>query len=600
MRRFGFAFGETFVEAKRRQREFSRRLAVVYVLGGGLVLLLLGRLGQLQIVQGVQNRERSENNRIEVERVKAPRGTIFDRNGVALTRNVPIYKWTMDNGPIRQAQGKQWTIVSREEGEKLKNEGEEVVEEVGREYLYASVMGHVVGYLGEISEEGLAGAEERCVGSNEDCEYRLGDLVGKLGAEKAYEEVLKGQDGGEIVERGADGKVLRMLSVRGANVGRDVSLTLDLGLQQRTVEILGNRKGAVVVSDPASGEVLALVSSPGFDPNLFSEQKAKSKEQRARSNEQREDILASEDKPLFNRVTAGLYPPGSVFKIVTAVAGLEEREIDASTEIEDIGEIKVGEFRYGNWYFDQYGRKEGFLDLVGAIKRSNDIFFYKVGEKLGAEKMAEWAGKFGFGEVAGLDLFAEAEGVVPSPEWKERVKGERWFLGNTYHFAIGQGDLQVTPLQVHQASSIVAANGKLCKPRFVKENQGIIGGLLSPLVREASCEELGISEEALNLVKQGMVEACKPRGTAFPFFNFSVSEASPSGEIDDEDRVACKTGTAQFGDPQDRTHAWFVAFGPSDRPEILVTVLLEAAGEGSYEAAPVAKEIMDYWFHERS
>ena len=595
MRRFGFAFGDTFLDSQRRVRKTQEtgkrgltRLLAFYLVGGGILVLLVGRLMQLQLIQGQENRQRSESNRVQLARAGAPRGAIFDRNGTPLTRNVPIYKLKIEDG--------QWEIVTREEAEERERAGETIVEEVGREYLYGEALAHIIGYLGEVTEAELAGAQQDCLRRGVGCDLALGDVTGKLGVERAMEASLRGISGGTVIERGVDGAVVRKLAIREPQAGRDVTLTIDLGLQQLVAKTLGERKGAVVVSDPVSGEILALASGPGFDPNIFNRStfdKLSAGKELGVNSKSIKEILDNDDKPLFNRVLAGLYPPGSVFKIVTATAGLEEGEIDEQTEIEDTGEIKIGEFRYGNWYFDQYGRTEGFLDIVGAIRRSNDIFFYKVGEKLGGEALAEWASRFGLGKLVGLNLGGEALGLVPSPEWKERVKGERWFLGNTYHFAIGQSDLQVTPLQMHQVASVVAAGGKLCRPSLVREALGVAK------VPEGDCEELGISEETEELVKEGMLAACAPGGTAFVFANFSLSEASPSGEISDRDRVACKTGTAQFGDPQDRTHAWFVAFGPTEEPEILVTVLLEAAGEGSEQAAPVAKNIFSYWFHER-
>lgn len=590
--RFGFVFGETFVEPKRRERFLFARTLSFYLLGLGLLLVILGRLVQLQVIHGAENRQRSESNRLSVQRLSAPRGVIFDRNGEALTRNVPLFKWLGEDGPVKLGNGvNKWQIVSKEEAQRRQEEGGEIWQDVGREYLFAGALAHVVGYVGEISEAELAQKQLKCNPGNISCNYVLGDTVGKMGLERVAEESLRGEMGGVVVERGANGEMVRQLTIREPIAGEDIRLSIDAGLSQKAIEVLAGREGAVIASDPKTGEILALVSSPSFDPNLFSNQ------QSVISNQQREEILTSEEKPLFNRALGGLYAPGSVFKVVTATAGLEEEKIDEKSEIEDTGEITVGTFRYGNWYFDQYGRKEGSLNIVSAIKRSNDIFFYRVGERLGAEKLAEWAGRFGLGKVVAMGLPGEAQGMVPSPEWKERVLGERWFLGNTYHFAIGQGDLQVTPIQIHQMASVVARLGKKCPLSLVTKKDE--KALISPLAEATDCEDLGIEPETIKLVTEGMVAACAPGGTAFPFFTFSAKEASPSGEIAAEDRAACKTGTAEFGDPQDRTHAWFVVFAPAEDPELVMTVLLEKAGEGSYEAAPVARALFDYWFHER-
>jgi len=487
-----------------------------YTLMGILVLgmvVITGRLFWLTVINGDEALARAEGNRIEWVELPAPRGIIYDRQGEALVRNIP--------------------------GEKPN--------QVKREYVYGVAMAHILGYVGE------------------------SDGFGKMGVEQWLDNQLRGQDGAEIVETGADGS-LRRLGRREPVVGEEVRLTIDAGLQRKVTEVLADRKGGVVATTPQTGEILALASSPGFDPNLFSGQLS------VNSNQEKQIILTSPDKPLFNRVTDGVYAPGSIFKLVTAVAGLETGKIDAATRIEDTGEIRVGEFRYGNWYFDQYGKLEGSVDIVRALGRSNDIFFYRVGEMVGAQGVADWARRLGLGESLSLGWAADSAGLVPDPAWKEKFKGERWFLGNTYHLAIGQGDVGVTVLQINLMTGAIGNGGKLCSP--------VISNQLSVI----SCQELGISQKTLELVRQGMKAACSPKGTAFPLFDF-------------EPVVACKTGTAQHGGKLSLPHAWITILAPGDPPaggpEVALTVLLEAAGEGSYEAAPVAKEILEYWFKER-
>ena len=271
---------------------------------------------------------------------------------------------------------------------------------------------------------------------------------------------------------------------------------------------------------------------------------------------------------MFNRAIAGAYPPGSTFKIVTTAAGIEDGKIDKNTLFEDTGQIVVGDYTYRNWYFTQYGKTEGKIDVIGAIKRSTDTFFYKVGEWVGPEKLTIWAQKFGLGKKTGLDISGEALGLVPDPG------GRRWFLGNTYHLAIGQGDLLATPLQINMMTSVIANGGRLCRPAISDQ-----------LSATSNCQDLELKAETLRLVREGMKEACSPGGTAFPFFDFTPA-------------VACKTGTAEFGDPQNRTHAWLTAFAPADDPEIVVTVLVEAGGEGSSVAAPIARKVLEEWFKE--
>jgi len=271
---------------------------------------------------------------------------------------------------------------------------------------------------------------------------------------------------------------------------------------------------------------------------------------------------------MFNRAVAGLYPPGSTFKIVSATAGLEEGKITEATTYVDTGEVRVGSYVYTNWYFTQYGKTEGEINVVGALKRSTDTLFYKLGEWVGPIRLAQWAKAFGFGKPTGIDLPVEAAGRVPDPS------SGQWFLGNTYHFAIGQGDLLTTPLQVNVMASIVANGGKVCKPY-----------VLNSKFQTEECKDLQLKPETLRLVKEGMRGGCAPGGTAFPLFNF-------------QPQVACKTGTAEFGDPAGRTHAWLTAFVPADDPQIVVTALVEAGGEGSRVAAPIVKKVLEVWFRE--
>jgi penicillin-binding protein 2 len=330
-------------------------------------------------------------------------------------------------------------------------------------------------------------------------------------------------------------------------------------------EALEDRPGAVVATEPKNGQVLVLISSPSFNPNDITPEN-----------------LTDVTLPFFNRAVGGVYPPGSTFKIVTAVAGLEEGKIDKNTTFTDLGEIRVGDYSYKNWYFTQYGKTEGTINLVRAIKRSTDTFFYKVGEWVGPTRLANWAQSFGLGKKSGIDLPGEVGGLVPSPEWKEE-KGDRWFLGNTYHFAIGQGDILTTPLQVNVMTSVIANGGKLCQPTIAQNTSD--GGPKGLLRGEINCQDLKLKAETLSLVKEGMKEACSPGGTAFPFFDFSP-------------QVACKTGTAEFGDLAGKTHAWLTSFSPVDNPQIVVTALVEKGGEGSYVAAPVVKKVMEAWFNE--
>lgn len=462
-------------------------------------LVLVSRLFYLQIVKGREYELMAKENRIRIEKIRAFRGVIYDRNGEVLVNNTPE----------------------------------------GRQYLYAKETAHVLGFLREADEEEI-----------KDKGYKLADLVGKEGVEKFYDKILRGEDGGIIQEVSADGKVKREMGKVVPIAGKNLKLAIDLRMQKIGYEALAGRRGALVASTP-DGRILSLVSSPSFDPNHL------------------EDFLDKPDQPFFNRAISGLYPPGSTFKIITSLGALQEKVIDKDTQIEDTGEIKIGAWRFGNWYFDKYGKKEGTIGLVTAIKRSNDIFFYRLGERLGIRRMANWAKFFKIDKFSGIDLPGEAKGRMPEPQWKEDFKGEDWFLGDTFISAIGQGDILMTPLAVNLMTGVVANGGRLCQPQ-VKAGE------------EPKCEDLKIKLENLNLVKEGMREVCSEGGTAPVFFDFKP-------------QVACKTGTAEIAKDKN-PHAWFTVFSPVDEPEIVLTVILEEAGEGSEKAAPVAKKVLEEWF----
>ena len=513
-----------------------------------LFLFLFGRLFYLTVIQGERFREKADENRIVVEVIPASRGIIYDRSEQALVTNVSHYR----------LEGEE---ISRDEFLKLVAQGKSDAVKLSyqREYLFGKSTAHLLGYLSPVTQEEIETVIDECG------QYYLNDLVGRGGIEEEYECWLKGEPGRRLVETDIKGNVIREVGKVAAKPGRDLTLNIDIRLQKKASELLSSQKGAIVITNPENGAVLGLASSPSFDLNLFTVR---------RDEEAIRILLQSEGKPFLNRVTSARFPPGSIFKIVTAIAGLEEEEIDSQTKIEDTGVLRVGDFEYTNWYFTQYGKTEGELNLVEAIKRSNDIFFYKVGEFLGVDKLSFWAKKFGLDKVTGIDLPAEVVGLIPSKK--------PWFLGNTYHFAIGQGDLTVTPIAINMMTNVIANNGKWCQPRVAKEDKTAVD----------NCYDLGIKKENIELVKEGMKEVCIQGGTGFPFFDFKVEGQN--------DIVACKTGTAEFGPStssgQFQTHAWFVAFAPISDPRISVTVFLEGGGEGSRDAAPIAKEIMNDFF----
>jgi len=541
------------------ERNIIRAGAFVLV---AIFLTLLGQLFNLQILQGKENRRLADENRIAKVKLDAPRGLILDRHGEVLAQNEPVY--TLKR-----------RIVSRDEALSLQAKGRDTDLHIGlkRVYPMKEIFAHSVGYLGQVSEEELTKEKFDLKG------YSLASLLGRGGIEAQYEEVLRGREGSELVEVDTRGESVRRMGRILPTPGKILTLALDKKLQELAAKQMSGKKGGVIGLNPQNGEILILYSSPTFDPNIFLEEKSQ--------DEAGEIIRDEENQPLFNRAISGLYPPGSIFKIVTAVAGLEERKITASSLIADPGVIEVNNFKYANWYFTNYGRTEGNINLERAIARSTDTFFYKVGEMVGPEKLKAWAEVFGVDEIFGIDLPAESAGFVGSPEWKEEVKKEQWFLGNTYHLSIGQGDVALTPLGVNLMASVVASGGKLCKPRMLR-----IGAENTPYSSE--CQLLPIEKEYLEIIKNGMIGACSAGGTGWPFFDFKITRKDTEGKTESDGRVACKTGTAETGDGQ--THAWFTVFAPVENPEIVLTVLVERGGEGSSVAAPIAKEILKEYF----
>lgn len=545
--------------------------------------LYLGRLFQLQVLGGRELLVLAENNRVHRQKIAAPRGLILDRTGRVLADNRPVYLLLegeekgqeeegegrgRDEGQGEGEEGQEAKVLSREEALALQaaNRDGQLKIELKRNYPAGSVLAHLLGYLGQVSLAELG--EERLDLKG----YRSDSLIGQAGIEAQYEEMLRGREGSELVEVNTQGEVVRRMGRILPSPGKALSLAIDERLQKKAAEAFGEiagqeAKGAVVATNPQNGEVLVLYSAPSFDPNLFLNPEGQ--------GQLMELITDEENQPFINRAIAGLYPPGSTFKMVTAIAGLEEGEITPQTKFIDTGVVRYGAFTYTNWYYTSHGKTEGEINVARALARSTDTFFYKLGEWVGIQKLNQWGEKFGVNQKTGLDLPSERAGFMATPEWKEKERGEKWFLGNTYHLAIGQGDLALTPIGVNQITSAIANEGKICTPRMLK-----LGAENTPY--EPDCRDLGIKKEYLETVKEGMIGACSPGGTAGSF------AALPF-------KTACKTGTAEIGDDK-HTHAWFTAFAPIDDPQISVTVLVERGGEGSSISAPIAKEILREWF----
>lgn len=588
----GPAFGEFISTGKVKKRNYgdrekSRGLRsyIIPILIVGVVFVILTRLFFLQVVQGSYFRMLSDGNRVKTVVIHAPRGIIFDRNGTPLVFNVPGFREIVDG---------ETKLISQDEAIELIAQGKKDLEiDNLRHYPEKEAMAHALGYLGQISEEEMKDPEY--------AGYQLGDLIGKMGIERQYEDFLKGTSGKQLAETDSSGAIIRKLGETDAVPGRDITLTLDSVLQKKAYEaIKKTEKGAVIVSTP-EGEILALVSVPSFDPNLFT----LGGDYRTSSDSAYltvERILTDTDKqPFLNRAISGVYPPGSTFKIITAATGLENGIIDTKYSVEDTGIIRIGEFSFANWFYTNYGGKDGSVNVVKGLKRSNDIFFYKLAEKVGVEKLSSMNRKFLIDKGLGIDLGGEVSGTVPDDSWKREVIGEQWYLGDTYHLGIGQGYLLATPLQVNSWAQVIANGGTLYRPHLLKD-----------LGAEVLSKDL-LSSSTIEPIRQGMIESCEPTGVAWPLFDFKVNNpnlkidgknileapgATTSAGLKDYKKVtiACKTGTAQHGGEKTLPHAWITLFAPAYDPEIVITVLAEESGEGSSEAAPIAKEILMEYF----
>ncbi|MDI3534238.1 MAG: penicillin-binding protein 2 [Thermosediminibacterales bacterium] len=452
-----------------------------------------------------------------------------------------------------------------------------------RRYLYGEVAAHVFGYLGEINQEEL--------NEKKDEGYRLGDFIGKTGLEKVLEPYLKGKNGGRQVEVTAKGDYIRTLGRKNAIPGDTVYLTIDAELQKTAESALKKmmnklqndpykpfpnaNRGAVVVINVKTGEILAMVSEPGFDPNLFAS---------GISSDEWKFLVNDPLQPLFNKAISGLYPPGSIFKMVVAVAALEEKVTTPEEVINTNGGVYWTIAPKKCWYWNKGGH--GLVNMVSALAKSCNIYFYEMGRRLGIDNIEKYARQFGLGEKTGIELPRERQGIVASREYKEkyfsRPQDKIWYPAETLDAAIGQGFHSYTPIEIANYIATLANGGTRYKPHLIKK-------IVSPdgeVVLEKKPEVVGklsVSPETLEVVKKGMRAVVEPGGTAwYAFKDFPI-------------KVAGKTGTAQW-DTRYENHGWFASFAPYEDPEIAVVVLIEQSGSGGSTGGPVAKAIYEKYF----
>lgn len=597
-RNIGHAFSEHIYEERIKHKrgyslspssEYFKFIPVIILVC--VFLLLSMRLFTLQVVRASYYSRLSDENRIRTQVLPAPRGIIFDRNGNALVRNIPAFSILKD--------GKKVEWIEKDDALKRIAKGENVISTVKREYLYNDIFAHVVGYVGQIT------AEELLLPPFAD--YGISDFTGRMGLEQQYEPILHGENGRQLYEVNAKGDRIRLLGEDEPKEGGVIHTTLDATLQQAAATAMKDiERGAVVVSDPRDGSILAIYSKPSFDPNLFTRESSYIP---TGNYKKKEDVLLDGDNfPLLNRAIAGVYPPGSTFKIITSIAALESKSVNEDTEFEDTGILSIGGSNFGTWNYLEYGKKEGFMDIRRAIARSNDIFFYEAGMKTGVDTLDKWAGELGLGQKSGIDLPGESKGIVPSKDWKMKQLNEPWYLGDLINMSIGQGFLEVTPIQVNRYTQVIANGGDLYQPHLILGSEKLV-------------KKDFISKTHIGIVRDGMKAACETGGTGYPMFGFKVSAKgwsasggkNPKLKIDGLDYVkdassgadmvhvtsGCKTGTSEAHGYEAKSHAWFTIFAPFYNPEIAITVLAENAGQGSDVAAPVARDILKIYFERK-
>ncbi|RZO22223.1 MAG: penicillin-binding protein 2 [Candidatus Thioglobus sp.] len=592
-----------------------QRLKLAGIIALILAAILLARLYSLQVSQYARYQTLSLDNHIRLQALSPVRGLILDRNGVVLAQNTAVYalKVTPERVPDmdlmlaevgqiidlsdqeiiafkqrssrRPGFKKQLLKTQLDDAEAAKfavNEyrfpGVTLEAVLHRDYPFAELTAHFLGYVGRISEKDQNRLEEE--------KYKGISHTGKSGIEKQYERALVGSTGFEEVEIDAHGRTLRTISREGAIPGDNLRLTIDIELQREARRALGASRGAVVAMDPSSGEVLAMVSNPSFDPNLFVD---------GIDHATYSALRSLKDKPFLNRALHGRYAPGSTIKPIFAEVVMEEG-IDPDESVFCPGWYMLpGSTRqYRCWKKTGHGR----VDLHAALEQSCDVYFYEMGKRLGIGQMSGVLKKFGLGSPSGVDLPGEPDGLVPSAEWKLATRNEPWYPGEDLITAIGQGFLMTTPLQLARVASILATRGIVVQPRLLMSKNDPLSGDPKNLNNKKNTQNLHINTEAMDRVIRAMTAVMNsPRGTA----RMSGRRSAYS--------IAGKTGTAQViaiaqGEEYDedsireefRDHALFIAFAPVENPKIAIAVVVENGGSGAGVAAPLARKVLDHFF----
>jgi penicillin-binding protein 2 len=569
------------------------------------IIILIIRLWDIQIMKGSDMRKLSEQNRIRIKKVVAPRGMIYDRAGrimadtrpsfnmyitpedikdfnqtvdglaklINIDREDIIDKMKVASGfppsfPVKIKSDISMDEVAKIEANRIYLPGVTIQIEPKRNYPYGKMMAHMLGYVSEISDEEL---KNKALNG-----YSPGDNIGRYGLERAYETYLRGKDGEKRVEVDAMGREVRTLETIEAISGNNLYLNINLDVQLAVEKAFENKKGGCITLETKTGAVLALVSRPSFDPNMFASGITK---------EDWKAIATDKNHPLQNRVIQGRYPPGSTFKIVSALKALEEGLINEKT-----GYTCRGGFPFGNRVFKCWKKGgHGIISIHRAIVESCDVFFYNVGLKLGVDRIHEMSEAIGLTKITGIDLPGEKNGLVPSAAWKQKTYGQPWYEGETVSVSIGQGAVWLTPAQLVQLSAFVANEGVTFKPQIVNRIVSLEGKTIKTF-EPVMNSNVKLKKDVFRIVKEGMKGVVNEEsGTAY---GSRLQNISISG----------KTGTAQSVGEKGKNlgdHAWFIAFAPFEEPTISISILIEHGGHGSSASAPIAKLIAETFFKEK-
>ncbi|MDO5357000.1 MAG: penicillin-binding protein 2 [Conchiformibius sp.] len=603
-------------------RDFYLRLLSAFVLMAAMFGVLLARFVWLQVVKHEEYAVKATTNRISLIPTPPIRGEILDANGVVLAHNYPAYSLEVIPGQIDGkmdeliAELKNYADISETDLKRFKKfraeyrsyekiplklrltpeeasrlaahlyrfNGVEINARTFREYPYGELTAHFLGYIGRISDRD----QSKLADSNRTAQYRGTTHIGKSGLEAFYEEQLHGSPGYQEVEKDAAGNIIRVIKSEPPQTGQALRLSMDIRLQQEADRLMSGKRGALVAIDPQTGGILALVSKPGFDPNLFID---------GIDSETWKGLNTDWQRPLINRVTQGLYPPGSTFKPFMGMALLESGKITQHSVVSAPGAWSIPGSKH--LFRDSVRRGHGSANLMKAIQVSSDTFFYKLGYELGIEKTHPYLKQFGLGQKTGIDLPNEYRGVLPSPEWKEKrfaklpENRRKWNIAEMVPVSIGQGYNTYTPLQMAHATAMLANDGVVYRPHLVKELLNHEKQTITVLDPKPE-RRLPFAQDNFEYLKQAMARVIRG-GTARRIGGgLRYSMGGKTGTAQVVQIAQGKSYNAAALREQHRDHAWFISFAPVERPQIAIAVILENAGWG-VKAAPIARQLTDFY-----